>query len=57
MRVDLSTGERTVHHTIRPADPGGIMDLSPTKITPDGQTYAYGYRRYLSDLFVVTGLR
>jgi hypothetical protein len=57
IRVDLSTGERSIHHTIRPADPGGIMDLSPAKITPDGQTYAYGYRRYLSDLFVVTGLR
>jgi hypothetical protein len=57
MRVDLATGERRTHHTIRPADPGGIMDLSPAKITPDGQTYAYGYRRYLSDLFVVTGLR
>lgn len=57
VRVDLATGERTVHHTIRPADPGGIMDLSPMRITPDGQTYAYGYRRYLSDLFVVTGLR
>jgi len=57
VRVDLTTGERSPHHTIRPADPGGIMDLSPARITPDGQTYAYGYRRYLSDLFVVTGLR
>lgn len=57
IRVDLASGERTVHHTICPSDPGGIMDLSPLKITPDGQTYAYGYRRYLSDLFVVTGLR
>jgi eukaryotic-like serine/threonine-protein kinase len=57
IRVDLATGERSLHHTIRPADPGGIMDLSPMKITPDGQAYAYGYRRYLSDLFVVTGLR
>jgi len=57
IRVDLATGARTTHHTIRPADPGGIMDLSPAKVTPDGQTYAYGYRRYLSDLFVVTGLR
>ena len=56
-RIDLESGQRTLHHTLRPADPGGIMDLSPVKITPDGQTYAYGYRRYLSDLFVVTGLR
>jgi serine/threonine protein kinase len=56
-RVDIATGARTLHHTIHPADAGGIMDISPVKITPDGKTYAYGYRRYLSDLFVVTGLR
>jgi serine/threonine protein kinase/Tol biopolymer transport system component len=56
-RVDLNTGDRTLHHTIRAVDPGGVMDLSPARITPDGQIYAYGYRRYLSDLFVVTGLR
>jgi len=23
---------------------------------PDGQTYAYGYRRFRSDLYVVNGL-
>jgi len=28
----------------------------PVHITPDGQTYAYGYRRQLSDLYIVTGL-
>ncbi len=57
VRIDLASGERSLHHTIRPADPGGVMDLSPARMIPDGQTYAYGYRRYLSDLFVVTGLK
>jgi hypothetical protein len=28
----------------------------PVHITPDGQTYAYGYRRFLSDLFIATPL-
>ncbi|HXI11855.1 MAG TPA: protein kinase [Thermoanaerobaculia bacterium] len=55
--VNLATGERSHFHTIRPADPGGIMDIQPIKMTPGGTHYAYGYRRYLSDLFVVHGLR
>jgi hypothetical protein len=29
----------------------------PVYITPDGQSYAYSYRRFLSDLYVVSGLR
>lgn len=45
-RVDITTGERTLWHTIRPADPAGINDIMPgyvmpVYITPDGQTYAY----------------
>jgi len=55
-RVDITTGERTPWHTIRPADPAGINDIMPVHITSDGQTYAYSYRRFLSDLYVVTGL-
>jgi len=60
-RVDITTGERTPWHTIRPADPAGIHDIvpgyvMPVYITPDGLTYAYSYRRLLSDLYVVSGL-
>jgi hypothetical protein len=55
-RIDLESGERTLHHTIRPADAAGVMDIQPVKMTPDGRHYAYGYRRYLSDLFVVHGM-
>jgi Tol biopolymer transport system component/predicted Ser/Thr protein kinase len=55
-RVSVASGERSLHHTIRPGDPAGIMDIQPVMMTPDGQHYAYGYRRYLSDLFVVHGM-
>ncbi|MGZ4777821.1 MAG: protein kinase domain-containing protein, partial [Thermoanaerobaculia bacterium] len=55
-RVDVTTGERTPWCTMAPADPAGILDIMPAFITPDGQTYAYSYRRFLSDLCVVTGL-
>jgi Tol biopolymer transport system component len=56
-KIDVATGQRSLHHTIRPADPAGVMDIQPVKMTPDGKHYAYGYRRYLSDLFIVQGMR
>ena len=55
-RLDTASGERKEWVTIRPDDPAGILDIMPVHITPDGKTYAYGYRRQLSDLYVVTGL-
>ncbi|HUP65603.1 MAG TPA: protein kinase, partial [Thermoanaerobaculia bacterium] len=56
MRLDVSSGERREWATIRPGDPAGILDVMPVHITPDGQTYAYGFRRFLSDLFIATSL-
>ena len=50
------TGERNEWMTVRPDDPAGILDIMPVHVTPDGKTYAYGYRRQLSDLYIVTGL-
>lgn len=55
-RVDVASGERREWVTVRPDDPAGILDIMPVHITPNGQTYAYGYRRQLSDLYIVTGL-
>ena len=55
-RVEVKSGERKEWLPIRPDDPAGILDIMPVHITPNGKTYAYGYRRLLSDLYVVTGL-
>jgi len=55
-RIDVTSGERTHWVEIRPPDPAGVLDVMPIHITPDGETYAYGYRRFLSDLYLVTGL-
>jgi serine/threonine protein kinase len=55
-RAEIDGSERKPWHTIRPADAAGILDIMPVHITSDGQTYAYGYRRFLSDLYVVNGL-
>ncbi|HXI13647.1 MAG TPA: protein kinase [Thermoanaerobaculia bacterium] len=57
MRVDVTSGERSEWVAIRPSDPAGILDVMPVHITPDGQTYAYGFRRFLSDLFIATSLK
>ena len=57
MRVDVASGERREWAAIRPGDPAGILDVMPVHITPNGDTYAYGYRRFLSDLFIATSLR
>jgi len=55
-RAAIDSDNRTPWHTIQPSDPAGILDIFPVHITPDGQTYAYGYRRFLSDLYIVSGL-
>ena len=55
-RIDLTTGERTTWLNIHPPDPAGVLDIMPLRITADGATYAYGYRRFLSDLYLVEGL-
>ena len=57
VRIDVTSGERREWVTIRPGDPAGILDVMPVHITPDGQSYAYGYRRFLSDLFIATSLQ
>lgn len=55
-RIDLASGAREVWQEITPDDPAGVLDIGPIFITPDGMSYAYGFRRYLSELYVVTGL-
>lgn len=55
-RAEIEGNGRKAWHTIHPADPAGILDIHPVHITSDGQIYAYGFRRFLSDLYVVTGL-
>jgi hypothetical protein len=56
-RVDLESGKQTLWKEITPSDPSGIAGQINVLITPDGQSYAYTYRRVLSDLYVVPGLR
>jgi hypothetical protein len=56
-RVDLASGRREPWLTLAPADLSGVLAVGPVLLTPDGGAYVYGYRRTLSDLYAVSGLR
>lgn len=55
--VNLRTGERELAHTLAPLDPAGVNGVSPVHFSEDGETCVFGYRRFLSTLFVATGIR
>jgi eukaryotic-like serine/threonine-protein kinase len=55
--VNLSTGERKLWKEIVPPDLAGTLLPLGMQITADGSTYAYTYRRALSDLYLIKGLK
>jgi Tol biopolymer transport system component len=56
MVVDLATGERQLATTLAPADPAGVL-YGEVMATPDGKTFAYRYRRAVTNLFLAEGLK
>jgi len=56
-RIELVTGRRTLWKELRPAEPAGIEFIGPILMTADAKAYVYGYRRLLTDLYVVDGLK
>ncbi len=56
-RLDLVTGQRKPWRELMPPDPAGVEYVGPVLPTPDGKAYVYGYRRLLSDLYLVEGLK
>lgn len=55
-RLDPVTGVRTRSFSIAPEEPAGFT-VSNLMLLPDARGYAYAYRRTLSELYVVDGLR
>ena len=55
-RIELSTGHRELWKRITPADPIGVLSVSPSSITPDGKSYGSQYVRSLDQLYVVEGV-
>jgi hypothetical protein len=57
-RLDLKTGNREPWKELRPTDAAGVRsDNLAVFVPPDGRSYLYSYRRELSDLYLVDGLR
>jgi hypothetical protein len=56
-RFELATGRSSPWLVLSPGDPAGVAQTRDIRLTPDGVGYAYGYGRYLQDLYLVEGLR
>ena len=56
-RLDLETGQRSLWKEIAPSDPAGVFGVDPIRLTRDGKAYVYSYRRLLTDLYLVEGLK
>jgi Tol biopolymer transport system component len=55
--VELATGRRAPWLEIMPRDPAGVLGIERICMTTDGRSYAYSYPHFLSDLYLVEGLR
>jgi len=55
--IDIATGARRPWKTLMPADRAGLLDLAWVVVSADFRAYAYSYRRNLSTLYQVDGLR
>jgi Tol biopolymer transport system component len=57
-RIDIATGNRTRWREIADADPAGLdPGWFRLWLSADGQSYVYGYKRTLSDLYLVDRLK
>jgi hypothetical protein len=57
VRLDLRNGHRDPWREISPADPAGFLGINYIYLTPDGRGHLYNYKRRLSTLYLVEGLR
>lgn len=52
-KIDLAAGTREKFREVVPSDRGGLINVGPVLLTPDGKTMVYSYTRLLSDLYLV----
>jgi len=55
--LDLSTGQTQPWRDLTLQDPAGVARIEPVRVAPDGRSWAFGYVRILSNLYVVEGLK
>lgn len=56
-RLEINSGQEKLFKQLNPTDAAGILEVFSVQMTPDEKTFVYGYDRYLSELYVVSGLR
>lgn len=56
-RVDVATGRRELLGRIRPLDPVGVRGIEALRVAPDGRSCVFSFRRHLSELYLVEGLK
>jgi eukaryotic-like serine/threonine-protein kinase len=56
-KLNPETGQRAPVRELVPFDPAGVYLIEPVLLTPDGKTCVYNYRRVLSTLSLVKGLK
>lgn len=57
VRLELATGKRQLWKQMPTPPAHTVINADDTAITPDGQSYAYTYEFWLSDLYLVRGLK
>ena len=55
LKLNLTTGQREIWKELEPADSAGVFTVNMIFMTRDGDSYAYSYRRMLSDLYLADG--
>ena len=55
--IDLASGARTHWKDFEPADKAGLSYVRFVRLSADASAYAYQYRRWLSVLYTVEGLK
>jgi WD40 repeat protein len=55
--LDVASGHRRLWKKLSPPDSSGVYSISDFKVTKDGSSYFYSYKRVLSQLYAAKGLR
>jgi len=55
-RIDVGSGQREAWKELAPRDPAGVWSMMRVMLTRDGKSYAYGFSRSISELYLVEEL-
>jgi hypothetical protein len=56
-RLDLTKGQRQLVRELSVPDRTGLTGIRYIQMTADAKSYAYTYSRFLSELYLIEGLK